>query len=166
MPMPAAWTALFAHSALKNRRSGSATGSTDVLWCDGAVDDRRQRAVTRQAIGEAGQAALGIDADQEELPVTHDPGAEDDGHLELVQDGRGADTHDAVDIRHLGPQAVEPGSVGQAASVGERGSGRQIAVVAHDGVAGDQLGGVAGQEDRGADELARQAQPWAAACAP
>ena len=40
IPMPAAWTALLDQSALKKSRSGSSTGSPDVLGRDGAVDDR------------------------------------------------------------------------------------------------------------------------------
>ena len=72
---------------------------------DRAVDDLRQRAVARQAVGEPGQAALALHAHQEELPVAHDPGAEHDGHRELVEDPRRADAHDAIDVRR-GAHAV------------------------------------------------------------
>ena len=107
MPMPAACTALLDQSALKNEASGSADVLAQVLGGDGPIDDGRQRPITGQAVGEAGQAALGVDAHEAELPVAHDPGAEHDGHLELVQDGGGADPDDPVDVGHGSPnQAV------------------------------------------------------------
>ena len=108
IPMPAAWTALFAQSALKKSRSGSSTGSPTYCGRDRAVDDRGQRAVARQAVGEAGEAALGVDADEEELAVAHDPRAELDGHREVVQDRRGADADDAVDVGRRLPTLVMP----------------------------------------------------------
>ena len=100
IPMPAAWTALFDQSALKNEAAGSSIGSPTYWRRDGAVDDRGQRPVAGQAVGEAGQAALAVDPDEEELSVAHDPGAELDGHRELVQDRRGADPDDPVDVGH------------------------------------------------------------------
>ena len=63
------------------------------------VDDYgEQGRPARQAEGEPGGPALRVDAHQEELPVTHDPGAEHDRHRELVKDRRGADP-DNIDRR-------------------------------------------------------------------